>query len=587
MKGKIDYMKRLFLFCVVLFVSLGLFATKYHSIPLDSEAYRIIEVGENRGIIPVQSEVKPYNLNTVRKLLNEMKASSSLSENEKNIIEKVLSDFDSYYGEEKEGDLSSDDLDILNYTRLGVEAETTERLGYKKSSGFIFDTRNTIAPYIKGDILGILSYDLNFRVNLDVLDVNAFLPTELLYRTDGFYIGLTSGKDRLEKLPDKNLYLGYEAFPEMSTSIKDDMAIIRIGSIKRDWGPGVNNIALSKSASSIFGVELFLKPASWFTYSVMTGSLGLASLESVNGIEWPSENMSAKTGAYSNNISIHRVEVTFKDITASIWESVVWRKRFELGYLNPLAIYMFTQNSLGDYDNCLAGFDAKYTVSNIGTFYAAFAMDELNSVKHPLTCPRNIMAFQAGAVFVLPFGSFTELRFQATYITAFFGAHYLDSNYLGEYTTAYVNKGQNIGYPVNPDTVEFLISFDTTFGEDYKLSVLIKDQLRSAQYSYKETGTDILTYMSYSAYDKGEYYSRAFLANISSNILDAEITLEKSFKNVTFRAGLQGILELSRSFVPEVRTAEEVKYNPGIINSWGSWTKDLSMIVTLGAKVYF
>lgn len=378
----------------------------------------------------------------------------------------------------------------------------------------------------------------------------------------------------------------------MSTSIKDDVASIRIGSVKRDWGPGVNNIALSKSASAIFGVELSLKPASWFTYSVMTGSLGLASLESVNGIDWPSENMSEKTGEYSNNISIHRVEVTFKDIKASIWESVVWRKRFELGYLNPLGIYMFTQNSLGDYDNCLAGFDVKYTVSNVGTFYAAFAMDELNSVKHPFTCPRNIMAFQAGAAFVLPFGSFTELHFQATYITAFFGAHYLDNNkLLGQYTTAYVNKGQNIGYPVNPDTLEFLISFDTTFGEDYKLSVLIKDQLRSAQYSYKKTGTDILTYINYSAYDAGEYYSRAFLANISSNILDAEITLEKSFKNVTFSAGLQGIFEISRSFEPTVKTATRegvnFKYNPGIIKSWGSWTKELSMIVTLGAKVYF
>jgi hypothetical protein len=580
-------------FCsVVLMVLLavGLFATQYHSVPLSSEAYRIIEVGENRGIIDVQTEVKPYNLNTVRKLLKEIKASDLISESESGIIDTLLSEFDSTYGEERIEDYSSDDISVLNYTHLGVGLETTQKLGLVAGEDMIFDSRNSVSPYIMGDILNVVSYDLNFKINLDRIDANAYLPTELKFSTEGFYMNLLDRGARLESLPDGGFYLGIETFPEISTSIKDDIAVFRIGAVERDWGPGVNNIALSGTARVIDGAELSLKPAKWFSYSVMVGSLGQASLNSVNGIEWPSENMDEKTGKYSNNISIHRVELNLKGMKASIWESVIWRKRFELSYLNPLAIYMFSQNALGDYDNCLAGFDASYTVPGIGTFYAALAMDELNSIKHPLSCPRNILAFQAGATFSIPLGSFTELKVQGTYIPAFFGAHYQDTEALFAnvpYTTAYVNKGQNIGYPVNPDTFEFLIEFDTTIFSDWKINAIIKDQLRSAQYSFKTTGTDVLTYMNYRAYNSDEYYDRAFLANIWNNILDMEINVEKKLKNITFMVGLQGMINSSRSFTPEVRTNKDGTYNPGKINEWGDWESTFSMIATVGAKIVF
>ncbi len=583
-------MKKIIFVVLILLLSSGLFATQYHSVPLSSEAYRIIEVGENRGIIDIQTEVKPYNLNTVRKLLGEIKASSLISESERESVERVLLEFDSTYGEERTEDYSSSDLSVLNYTHLGVGISTEQRVGYDTSDDLIFDSRNSVYPYIMGDILNAVSYDLNFRINLDRIDANAFLPTELRFSTEGFYMDLINRGARLESLPDGGFYLGIETFPEISTSIKDDIATFRIGAVRRDWGPGVNNIALSGSARVIEGFELSLKPASWFSYAVMTGSLGQASLNSVNGIEWPSENMDDKTGMYSNNISIHRVELNLKGMKASIWESVIWRKRFELSYINPLAIYMFSQNALGDYDNCLAGFDASYTVAGVGTFYAALAMDELNSFKKPLSCPRNILAYQAGAVFTIPVWSFTELKIQGTYIPAFFGAHYQDKEELFAdvpYTTAYVNKGQNIGYPVNPDTFELLIEFDTTVFSDWKINAVVKDQLRSAQYSYKTTGTDILTYMNYRAYNKDEYYDRAFLANIWNNILSAEVNVEKNLKNITFTAGLQGIVNSSRSFIPEVRDNGEGKYNPGKINAWGEWGTRFSLVATLGAKIVF
>lgn len=618
-------MRKLLVFVIISLVAFGLFATQYHSVDLSSEAYRIIESGEIRGIIPVQTDVKPYNLNTVRSLLNTIKESSSISDSEKDNIEKVLSDFSSKYGEEREVDLSSTDISILNSTHLGVELSTTQRVGKTFGGEKIFDSRNGVFTYIHGDILNTVSYDLNFKVNLDRIDPNAFLPTELLFSTEGFYMDLSRNGDRLTKLPDGRFYVGIETFPELSTSIKDDIATIRIGSVKRDWGPGANNLALSSSARVIEGVELSLKPTSWFNYSVMTGSLGNASLNSVNDVEWPSENMDNKEGKYSNNISIHRVELELlKGLKTSIWESVVWRKRFELAYLNPLAIYMFSQNSLGDYDNVLAGVDASYTINGVGQVYGALSFDELNRIKKPFTCPRNILAYQIGAVFSIPVASFSELKVQATYIPAFYGAHYTDTAKLFAdvpYTTAYVNKGQNIGYPVNPDTLEFLFGFDTTLYDGWNASILVKDQLRSAQYATKKSGTDILTYLDYSAYDRGEYYDKDFFNNIWNNILDVELSVEKKINNCSFNVGLQGIVESKRDFNPEIKkqtttvkvpvtetitvkdtsgnekvinntkmvdeTVVLYEYNPGKVLSWGEWTSSLRFVLTVGAKIIF
>lgn len=579
----------------------ALFATQFHSVPLGHEAYRIIETGELRGIISMQTDVKPYNLNTVRALLKTMIESEKLSLSEKDEIEAVLKEFDLQYG--KEDNSITENTPIGMYrtagktgvTTFGVNLESMQSGGFKTNSSKIFDSRNSVTAYVNGSVLGYLSYDLNFRVNLDKIDTAAFLPTELLFRTDGFYMDLIEGGKQLTNLPDGNFYLGIETFPEISTSIANDVATIRIGAVKRDWGPGINNLALSSSARVMDGFEFSLTPTSWFNYSVMTASLGQASLATVNGVEWPSENMDHE-GKYSNNLSIHRVELgPFYGVRLGIWESVVWRKRFELSYLNPLAIYMFAQNSLGDYDNVLAGLDLKYLNPKVGEFYATLSFDELKSFKKPFVHPRNIIALQAGAKFALPVGNFTELKVQGTYISAFYYSHYEDKVALFDnvpYTTAYVNRGQNIGYPLNPDTLEIFLAFDTTLSYGIKLSVEIKDQMRSAQYATKTTGTDILTYMSYSAEYGGEYYYRDFFNNIWNNIVDIEIEAQKSFDTklpVIVTLGLQAIINSSRDFTPLTKTDTTYgfNYNPGKVESWGEWGTTFSLCGRVGVKLAY
>lgn len=594
--------KKIIVLLVLLLIPACVFAAKFHSVPLEHKAYSFIEIAEIRGIIPVQTDVKPYNVNTVRNLLSAIANSDRVSGEEKLEIRDMLSDFDSLYGNEPSG---LGDLFKKGYVRTSGKSSATAGgkvssdsvIGYSTTSEKVLDSRNEVMAYVNGDILDYLSYDINFSVGINRIDLKADILTDLKINCDGFYMRLLHQGDRLRDLPDGNIYTGITTLSEVSTSINNDMITARIGTLKRDWGPGMNNLGLSGSARAYDGFELSINPTSWFSYSVSTGSLGFVSIDTVNGVKWPSENMDKKEGKYYNNLSIHRVEITpVRGLKFSVWESVVWRKRFELSYLNPFAIYMFAQNSLGDYDNMLAGFDISYTIPGVGKFYLALGMDELNSFRI-FSNPRNIIPVQFGAKFSLDFLNFSELGLQVTYIPAFFGAHYASNDKIFgnvNYTTAYVNKGQPLSYPVNPDTLELLANLSSSLGSGWRINCTVKDQMRSAQYATKTTGTDILTHMSYTGADNGEYKDRNFFGYIWNNILDSEVTVEKKFDSfpLTLNFGLRVIWDSTRSFTlpplpSDTSFAPNFQYNPGGVASFGEWRNSLTVNALIGLKLYY
>ena len=589
------------------------FAAQYHSLPIGHEAYRMIEVAETRGAIPVQTDVRPYNVNLVRKLLTDILSSDSFSASEKEQVNRVLDELDALYGSTPTSGLTA----IIKKGYLRTQAPYTVALGGRATMDFIagrdgdgnnvLDARLSGTAYVAGDLFDFMSYDLNFKVNVDKVDIKARPLTDLKINSDGFYFDPTEGGIRMERLPDDHFYLGIEQFSEISLSFKDEMFTARIGTVNRDWGPGFNNIALSGSARAFEGFEMSFKPAKWFTYSVGTGALGIFPIETVNGVEWPSEPLD-QSGKYSNNISIHRVELgpveglkfgagVPASATFGIWESVIWRKRMELSYLNPFTIYMFAQNALGDYDNVLAGFDFTFTIFGVGQFYAALSMDELNNY-NLFANPRNILSYQFGARFSPKILDFTELTVQATIIPAFYGSHYSDTTPLfGDvvYNIAYVNKGQNISYPLYPDSIELLANIRTSFGSGWKLNVTLKEQLRSAQYATSSSGTDILTTISYYGYDFGPtadfggYYKRDFFSNIWNTVLNLDATVEKSFSAfpLTLSAGIIGIWERSRTFEPIPSEVGTTIYYPGKVNFTGDWVSSVTVSAKFGAHIYY
>ena len=203
------------------------------------------------------------------------------------------------------------------------------------------------------------------------------------------------------------------------------------------------------------------------------------------------------------------------------------------------------------------------------------AMNEMNKVGSLMTmlkAPRNMFAFQLGAVFPIPIGAFSTLTAQWTYINPFVYSHYptrkqtgvldiskdttiitdtgrtvtykkvgdaetitisgsayeagatatigsdewydnkngqpewsdktgrvrivqngdLYSIYETYAESMYVNKGQKLGYPLQPNSQEFLLSLDIGLPKGWNAQAEVKYQARSGQY-----GFDIWQYMLY------------------------------------------------------------------------------------------
>lgn len=613
-------MKKLLTFVFVMFFSLSLLfaGESYLSVPLDSDAYRIIDAAEVRGIIPNQVDVKPYSLSRVKSLLNVIYNSSLTTDSERKAIDKLFSQFDDTYGVSSEKSFLEKGYFVLSENEnaevaFGGKIKTVQTVGALNKA---FDSRNKLTFYAKGDLFNSLSFYMDFGILLDKIDHRAFLVTDFTHECDGFYMSLLGSND-LYSSPFKSFGDGFVMYPELATSVWNDSLTIRFASLSRDWGPGINNLALSSSARSFDAVEFTLQPSSWFSLSAAIGSLGKSYL-TLDGEAEKTGDKELHSNVYDNNFSIQRVEVEpFEGFRASIFESVVWRKRFELAYLNPLGVYMFAQNYIGDFDNMLAGLDATYTIKGVGKVYLSLALDEFNSLNKfkVISYARNIIALQGGMTISIPYGDFSTLGLQATYIPPFFGSHYTyrkEDNPWGSTPmgTAYVNKGYNLSYPLYPDSVELLAQFSTTITPwDLSLTFIVKDQMRSAQYSTDDKGTTLNNIINYKVSEL--YVDKAFFSYIWNNILDLEVKGKKSFDNLPFDVtfGLQCLIESKRTYTldPEIvkdypkydivddyiRDSEgniigRHKYNPGNGTHMNNdWSTNCKLNLSIGFSLYY
>ena len=77
-------MKKIVSISLIVLFSLSLFAgVSSISVPIDSEAYRIIDTAELKGIIPSQPDVRPYTYDKVKGLLEDIYSSSKTTDGER------------------------------------------------------------------------------------------------------------------------------------------------------------------------------------------------------------------------------------------------------------------------------------------------------------------------------------------------------------------------------------------------------------------------------------------------------------------------------------------------------------------------
>lgn len=570
-KQKHKTITALLIVLVLLVTSTPLLATSQLSVPLGHRVYDVLDSAEIRGLLPKLSTVRPYSTTTIVELLEEL-YEKPLRNNEKEEVTYLIDQLrGSYTSTESFNDMLAtgsyhsylEEADI--YLEVGgkVEFQTTTPLTDRNQSDYRFAVR----PYIKSDIKNLVSFSMDVGLRMDKLDSTPFLDNDFTIPGEGFYMDFLAGGSGGDSIPFGQFYAGFDLFPEISTSLWDGLLELRWGAVKRNWGVGTNGLQLAGKASPFEAIEGHLNLASWLRYSFITGSLGGFALK--DGIEGNDAffAQSLHDNQFNNNYSAKRVEIDLPwNITFGIYESNVWVKRFEIGYLNPFTILMLQQSLLGDMDNMLAGIDFQWRLPGLLRVYAALATTEMHEISPSefFTHYRNIMGFQGGIDIDLPLGQFSKITFQYTKLEPFFYTHYAipevetkykefdvddtytlkDNEYWGDETpgsktafkpvmetnliqTSYVNKGFNLGYPLHPNSDEILVSSRIGFSNSINMFLTMKYQRRSGQYGYT---IDRSVNKNYKDMDTLE--PKDFIDNLFEKNLSVEIGVSKRFERL-------------------------------------------------------
>lgn len=534
-------------------------AINHTSVPLNHKVYSVIKSAEIRGIITNPINVRPYSNETILSYLEIIEKSNQITNDElseiillKNEFTRVPSD-NTPKSLAKSGTFYSynEKLDFNTYMGVKLNFDFTHSLTDLNK----YDSRNGGDIFIQGDFKNFVSLFMNIGLRFDHLDPRLFLYNDFKIPSKGKYD--TFWDHDGEHL----LYYGIYASPEVSSSFLEGKVQARWASIERDWGVGQNNLMLSGSAQSMNAFEISVEFSTWLRYAFIAGSLGKFDANVLDNYEEFYSNYhfsdNLKTNKYANNFSAHRVEIGLPwNITFGIFESVVYGKRFEFGYLNPLSILMYEQNIMGDLDNMLAGFDLQWTLPKYLRAYVSAATTEMNEInpKRFFTAPRNILGMQAGIDVNIPFLSYTTATLQYTYLGPFFYTHrpvqesriIINDNGDAEQilvTTqelSMVNEGRNIGYPLRPNSDEFLFSINYMLKNNWDGSLTVKYQRRSGQY-----GFNIDKFMYYSAAKNDAYDDKNFNAYLFEKNIGIEAKINKTLNNLPIRFSVSYILNMT------------------------------------------
>jgi hypothetical protein len=484
------------IFCLSLFARLPLFAQSHTAVPLENQIYSILEYAEVKGLCTPLSGAKPYTQSTViaaiREILNS-ENSGKLNRVEREILEQYLEKNSKpkigmdwkrggYYNETTLGKTG-----ILLSANLGTGVDIEGSAGfYPAFDENEFGTETWVRFYLNGDLSRYISYELGVEGGLMMAPLRYLGVYNTYYegfKNDGEFQNrllpiysepLTHFPYTYKKRWDGSIYFlddpaGFETWPEslagaynlkaeLTAALFDQKVIARLGRLSREWGSTSfgSSLSLNQMARPFLGIEMELRPFSWFSIASLTGILEYYNTTGIKD--------SAMT--FQNAFSTTMLQFRYKNkVFLDIGESVVWPKRFELGYPSIITNSFFYQNNIGDFDNMAMFFNLKFQKPGSGNVWFSFFWDEvfLTSRFHELD--RTMWALQAGLTFPLPILSFTSLKLSYTVVNPYCYGHNRNYNpWYGDLPmeTSYTNNGVSLGYYLPPNSDELLVRFETT-----------------------------------------------------------------------------------------------------------------------------
>jgi hypothetical protein len=339
--------------------------------------------------------------------------------------------------------------------QTGVDSRVEARLNVQEGEDWHLESVTKV--YLQGDLAPWLSYLGTAGGTFDRVRADeAFVPYSFTKEWDALHIGFGT--------PRKS-YTGETSCPTFSYHLGMDIAAqfydgdvtVRLARLRRDWGIGNNSLTLSSTARPFLGVEAGVRFAPWLALSHVTGTLNDWYMEPSASNDDPTET------SYQRLFTLQRLEIfPFPWLYLSASSSVIGARRLEPGYMAPLIFSLIYQNLISrDLDNVGVGVDLAVTVPRYGRAYFSFYADEMEfvGIEELFSRPRNMFALQAGIKVPVPGLPFTGLTFQYTKIEPFVYAHFPSwyPDYRLRVDTSYTNDGENLGYPIPPNSDEFLV----------------------------------------------------------------------------------------------------------------------------------
>ena len=510
-------MKKIILSIFALFLCMEFcFAQKNLSVSVDDEIYSILEVAEMKGFCGFLPGAKPYTVSRIFKAIDEiLEHEDELKPSEIEILENFKAKYE--INPEKKNNVkhlaiqTNDEKYHFSFLYdFGLESNVSGGI-YNKSDfnsvGFDFypefNFRGDITKYVSYGFTGLFDFtymplkeqgeyfigyswfDHGVEEFLDGdLDENGKTYPEPKRRTITKYLNNSYLPYSYKKPWDGQVYLlsnlsasGTEGWAtefgvsgsilaEIKSSFLDDHVTIGAGRQSHEWAAMDNgsSLVLNRQARPFFefntGVEMF----SWLKFSTLAGILEYPNADYMNSNSYPQEvDGSDDSYFWQNAFSLNMIELDFKYLHLDFGSSVVYPKRFEIGYLFPLFIYVEYQNHTGDSDNLALFGDIMFRKPGVGKVWASIYFDELNIQNNWFTETRVMFSGQLGAKAVIPWLPFASVSTRYTKVEPYCYTHHA-INYASTYNhyilENYTYNGESLGYYLPPNADEFFFRFE-------------------------------------------------------------------------------------------------------------------------------
>lgn len=491
-------------------LSLPLAAQSHIAVPVDDPVYYVIEQAQMKGLCPVLSEAKPYSQQKIKTIINGILSAeaklpwAALTATEKAILRQTLASFEheegwSWLKGETYQEHTTQSGTTMSFN-AGFSWESVASLAYEfHGNDFVWGTDNWGLAFASGDMGAAFSWFFsaggglmrsprqqlgtaypfyqNFGQNGTADNIDqarkdqnepytvfseplAFFPYTYQKHWDGsIFVAENISSSGFYEWP-QGISFGYQLNGEMSASFLDDAIFVRAGRLQRDWASGTtgSSLVLNAAARPFFGVEANFEPFSWLRMSTLTGILEY----------YNTKGITVSSATFQNAFAIGMVEANYRNfVHFSLGSSVVFPKRFELGYSFPLLSRFFYQNNVGDFDNLAMFATLILQYPGIGKIWGSAYVDEMD-----LTSPeffsqdRNMYALQFGASAPVPIPNlaFSNITLQYTKIEPYVYTHQLVKTpwYEAWMEENYVNNGVSLGYYLPPNSDELKVRFESS-----------------------------------------------------------------------------------------------------------------------------